>query len=270
MTARLAVFGNPVAHSLSPTIHSLFGQASGIDLIYDKQLVPLEHFAETAESFFTSGGTGINVTVPFKTDAYDFVDLRSDLASYAGAVNTIVRQSDGFLRGENTDGGGLVADLQNNLGWQLKDKTILILGAGGAVQGVLKNLLDTGPAKIVIANRTEDKAARLVEMMSDPRLSSCPLNELSDPFDLIISASSAGLGNNQGPLALPATLLDPTTCVYDMIYGAETPFLRWASLLPASQRADGLGMLVEQAAIAFGLWFDVKVETRSVLDRLRK
>lgn len=248
----------------------MFGEISGIDLSYEKQLVPLEGFASAASSFFAEGGTGINITVPFKIDAYQFVDVRSDLATFAGAVNTIVRQADGILRGENTDGRGLVSDLENNLGWEVKDKSILILGAGGAVQGVLKNLTDSMPSKIVIANRTEQKAQKLVDMMSDDRVVCCPLNELSGSFDLIISASSAGLGKTENALKLPTSLLGSSTCVYDMIYGAQTPFLGWACELPPSQRSDGLGMLVEQAAIAFELWFGVKVETGSVLDHLRK
>ncbi len=270
MTAKLAVFGNPIAHSLSPVIHGLFGELAGIDLHYAKRLVSRDDFAAAARDFFADGGMGINITVPFKIDAYDFVDIRSALAEDAGAVNTIVRQRDGLLRGENTDGGGLVADLLFNLGWALEGKSILILGAGGAVQGVLRSLLDQAPSQIVIANRTYENAVKLVKMAKNDHVQARRLDELLEPFDIIISGSSAGLGRSNETMSLPATLLTATTCVYDMIYGVETPFLRWAKDLPASQKADGLGMLVEQAAIAFELWFDVKVETRSVLDQIRK
>ena len=269
MTVKLAVFGNPIEHSLSPQIHRLFGESAGIDLSYEKQLVPLDGFADAAQAFFAGGGTGINITVPFKKDAFEFVSRWSEVARLAGAVNTIVKDTDGKLRGENTDGSGLVSDLQNNLGWQLKGKSILILGAGGAVQGVLPNLLDTEPQQIVIANRTHANAVKLADATADERVIACPLDDLSGPFDVIISASSAGLGDASTKLDLPVSLLGPNTCVYDMIYGKETPFLRWSESLPSSQCSDGLGMLVEQAACAFNLWFGVKVETRSVLDQLR-
>jgi len=267
---RLAVFGNPVAHSRSPEIHQMFAAEAGIDVTYEKVLVPLGEFRLVAEAFFRQGGTGINITVPFKQDAFNFVDVLSGGAQDAGAVNTIVRLPNGLLKGENTDGAGLVSDLQKNLGWILAGKSILLLGAGGAVQGVIRDILNAEPKNIVIANRTAAKAVKLVDGFADKRITANPLSELLGPFDVIISGSSAGLAENAGPLSLPLSLLESHTCCYDMIYGKATPFRSWSSALPSAQCADGLGMLVEQAARAFELWFDVEIDGGSVLERLRK
>lgn len=270
MTHRLAVFGNPVAHSLSPEIHQMFAVQAGIDLTYEKVLVPLDEFRTIAGDFFNDGGTGINITVPFKEDAFRFVDSLSDGARDAGAVNTILRLPNGSLKGDNTDGAGLASDLQNNLGWPLAGKSILLLGAGGAVQGVVRDILNAGPKSIVVANRTVSKAQEMAARFEDIRVSASPLGELFGPYDIIISGSSAGLSENAQPLSLSPTLLGPQTCCYDMIYGKTTPFQNWCLSLPRDQRADGLGMLVEQAARAFELWFDVEVNGESVLNRLRK
>lgn len=270
MKHRLAVFGNPVAHSLSPEIHQMFGVAAGIDLTYEKVLVPLGEFRAAADNFFGGGGTGINITVPFKEDAFSFVDLLADGARDAGAVNTILRLPNGQIKGENTDGAGLKSDLQNNLGWSIAGKSILLLGAGGAVQGVVRDILNAEPKKIVIANRTVSKAQQLADRFNDERVYSSPLSELLGGYDIIISGSSAGLSENVQPLSLSSTLLGSNTCCYDMIYGKTTPFQAWCSSLPRDQRADGLGMLVEQAARAFELWFDVEVDGEPVLERLRK
>jgi len=233
-------------------------------------LVPLGEFRAVADDFFNRGGTGINITVPFKRDAFSFVDLLADGARDAGAVNTILRSPNGLLKGENTDGVGLVSDLQDNLGWTLAGKSILLLGAGGAVQGVIRDILHAGPKSITVANRTASKAQELAERFKDNRISSSPLNELLGAYDIVISGSSAGLSKNSQPLSLSSTLLGSYTCCYDMIYGKTTPFQDWSSSLPTAQRADGLGMLVEQAARAFELWFDVEVDGESVLERLRK
>tara|TARA_R110002072_G_scaffold1369_7_gene11332 strand:- start:20583 stop:21416 length:834 start_codon:yes stop_codon:yes gene_type:complete len=270
MTDRLAVFGNPINHSLSPKIHQMFADAAGIDMSYERVLVPLGQFSETAGRFFDEGGMGINITVPFKGDAFEYVDTLSEGAVQAGAVNTIVRQPSGELKGFNTDGAGLTRDLQSNLGWRIKGQTILILGAGGAVQGVLASLLAAEPHSIVIANRTASKAQALATKLKDKRVSASPLTELSGSFDLIVSGSSAGLSNASEAIALSKTLMNQDTCCYDMIYGKRTEFLKWCEDLPANQRADGLGMLVEQAARAFELWYEVNVDGQSVLNRMRR
>lgn len=274
MTQRLAVFGNPVAHSLSPEIHQMFAVQAGIDLTYEKVLVPLGEFHTVADDFFNGGGTGINITVPFKEDAFNFVTSLADGARDAGAVNTILRLPNGLLKGENTDGAGLVSDLQNNLGWTIAGKSILLLGAGGAVQGVIRDMLNAEPKSIVVANRTASKAQELAARFKDNRVLASPLIELSGNYDIIISGSSAGLSADLSekaqPLSLSSTLLGSNTCCYDMIYGKTTPFQNWCSSLPRDQRADGLGMLVEQAARAFQLWFDVEVNGEAVLARLRK
>ncbi|MGK0343774.1 MAG: shikimate dehydrogenase, partial [Candidatus Azotimanducaceae bacterium] len=179
MTHRLAVFGNPVAHSRSPEIHQMFAAEAGIDVTYEKVLVPLGGFRAAADDFFQRGGTGINITVPFKKDAFNFVGSLSDGARDAGAVNTILRMPNDSLKGDNTDGAGLVSDLQDNLGWPLVDKSILLLGAGGAIQGVIRDILNASPKNIVVANRTVSKAEELVRLFEDERVSSSPLNELS-------------------------------------------------------------------------------------------
>lgn len=270
MIDRLAVFGNPVAHSLSPEIHQMFAESAGISMTYEKILVPLGEFKEAAGEFFRNGGRGINITVPFKQDAFDFVDELSVSAQQAGAVNTIVPQANGELKGFNTDGAGLASDLHSNLGWEINGKAILIIGAGGAVQGVLGDLLRAAPRSIVIANRTDSKAQALAVRINDERVSAVPLGELSGNFDVIVSGSSAGLTDVSHGYALPVSLMHENTCCYDMIYGKATEFLAWCDALPFVQRADGLGMLVEQAARAFELWYDVEVDGRIVLDRLRR
>ena len=270
MTDRLAVFGNPVAHSLSPEIHQMFAESAGISMTYEKVLIPLGEFKETAREFFRSGGKGINITVPFKQAAFDFVDALSVSAQQAEAVNTIVPQANGELKGFNTDGAGLVSDLQSNLGWEITSKSILIIGAGGAVQGVLGDLLRAAPRSIVIANRTASKAQALAVKTNDERVSAVPLGDLSGNFDVIVSGSSAGLSEVGQGYALATSLMHENTCCYDMIYVKATEFLSWCGALPVTQRADGLGMLVEQAARAFELWYDVKVDSRAVLDRLRR
>lgn len=267
MTHQLAVFGNPIAHSLSPQIHQQFAESAGIDIRYEKVLVPLGEFQNYAKRFFSDGGVGLNITVPFKQDAFAFAEEHSLAAITAGAVNTLTLSRQGELLGDNTDGTGLINDLQKNLGWQINDKRILVLGAGGAVQGVLRDLLDANPESITLANRTHEKAVALQNRFGNQKLISSPLDELSDSFDLIISGSSAGLNSEDQPFDLSASLLTPDTCCYDMIYGKKTPFLTWAR--SRSNAADGLGMLVEQAARSFELWFGVKVDTKPVLKQLR-
>lgn len=271
MTYQLAVFGNPIAHSLSPQIHEQFATQAGIDICYEKTLVTEEDFVATAERFFASGGKGLNVTVPHKHSAFKLAAVCSPEATKAEAVNTLLLAETGQIRGENTDGRGLLNDLTLNLGWSLKDKRILILGAGGAVQGVISDLLSASPADLVIANRTLAKAEDIVAKHQSNSLSAIPLEGLldCDPFDVIISGSSAGLqGGGQGA-NLPDDLKHGATCCYDMIYGKPTDFLKWAEDLATEQVADGLGMLVEQAARSFQLWFGATIETAPVLKHMR-
>lgn len=268
---RYAVFGNPIRHSKSPQIHTAFAEQTGQQLIYRAQLVELGHFDEAARSFFTSGGRGLNITVPFKLDAFAFADELSGRARRAGAVNTLARQDDGSIYGDNTDGIGLVRDLHDNLGWEIAERRVLLLGAGGAVRGILEPLLRRHPARLVIANRTVDKALALAAAFSDlgVDIEGCGLEALPGrSFDLVINATSASLAGELPPL--PDGLLSDSGCCYDMMYGAEpTPFMRWAAGQTAWAVADGLGMLVEQAAESFCIWRGVRPETRRVIEQLR-
>lgn len=268
MPAAYAVVGNPIAHSKSPVIHSAFAAQSGEDMVYDKRLWPLGEFAQAASAFFAAGGAGLNVTVPFKEDAYAFADQHTRRAQQAGAVNTLKRLENGQILGDNTDGAGLVGDLKR-LGWPLAGQTILILGAGGAVRGVLGPLLAERPASITIGNRTQAKAAQLVEQFADKTVRAASLQAIEGPFDLIINAISAGL---QGEMpALPESIWGAHTHAYDMVYGPNgTPFLTLAAQQGAVARADGLGMLVGQAAEAFLLWRGVMPQVEPVLALLRQ
>lgn len=258
-----AVFGNPIAHSKSPQIHRAFAEQTGERIHYDKQLVPPGQFGYAVEQFFRTG-KGLNVTVPFKLEAFELADELTERARAAGAVNTLKKLDDGRILGDNTDGVGMIRDITVNLGWQLKDKNVLILGAGGAVRGVLLPLLQENPVRVVIANRTQSKAQALVELFNSPILSSCALDEIPAGFDIVINGSSAGLAG-EAPDLNPA-ILNEGACCYDMVYGKElTPFLKWAEKHNAKV-ADGLGMLVEQAAESFYLWRGVRPETNSVKD----
>ncbi|SEA18565.1 shikimate dehydrogenase [Microbulbifer marinus] len=269
MTDRYAVVGNPIAHSLSPRIHAAFATQTGEDIHYEKLLAEKDGFAEFARQFFASGGRGLNVTVPFKLDACEFADALTDRARAAGAVNTLARQQDGSILGDNTDGAGLVADIRDNLGWPLRDKKILLLGAGGAARGALLPLLAENPQQVHIANRTAHKAEKLAaEFSAHGQLTAGGLEDFPGSFDLIINASSASLSDEMPPL--PTEIVGPQCNAYDMVYGAEpTPFMRWARSLNA-QVADGLGMLVGQAAESFFLWRGVRPNVGPVLEMLRK
>ncbi len=267
---RYVVFGNPIKHSRSPQIHAAFAEQTGQNLSYRPQLVELGGFATAAREFFESGGKGCNITVPFKLDAYAFADELSGRARRAGAVNTLARQNDGSIYGDNTDGVGLVRDIEQNLAWEIHGKRVLIIGAGGAVRGVLDPLLKRHPEALVIANRTVEKAEQLAREFAD--LGSVRARGFdtlgADQFDLIINATSAGLRGES--LTLPASLLAQDCCCYDLTYGpAPTPFMRWAASEAAWAVADGLGMLVEQAAEAFCIWRGVRPQTRPVIDMLR-
>ena len=263
-----AVMGNPIAHSRSPEIHSAFAQQTKQALQYQKLLAPLHGFTEVVENFFAHGGKGLNVTVPFKTEAFALAQVLTERAQLAGAVNTLWRQNN-QLHGDNTDGAGLLNDLINNQKLVLKNQKILLLGAGGAARGVLQPLLEQQPAQLVISNRTLSKAQELAALFqSYGKVSALALNELATPFDLIINATSAGL-NDQAP-ALSSACFYTHTFSYDMLYAAQpTAFMRYALNHGAARVADGLGMLVEQAAEAFFIWRGVRPATAPVLEQLR-
>lgn len=266
---RYCVFGNPVAHSKSPRIHREFARLTGQVLSYTAELAPLNDFETSVRNFFSGGGRGCNVTVPFKEQAWSLAEVRSVRAEKAGAVNTLLCGKDGRLYGDNTDGVGLVRDL-SNARVVLAGQRVLVLGAGGAVRGVLGPLLAEKPAALVIANRTREKAEQLAALFADEGpISACSYAELAgQTFDLVINGTSASLQGELPPL--PAGLLTANSHAYDMMYGAElTVFLRWAEAQGAQVR-DGLGMLVEQAAEAFFLWRNVRPGTHDVLQHLRQ
>ena len=224
-----------------------------------------------ANCLFASGGKGLNITVPFKIDAYNFADVLSARARRAGAVNTLALQEDGGIYGDNTDGVGLVRDITKNLDWNITDRRVLVLGAGGAVRGVLEPLLKLNPTHLLIANRTVSKAQRLAQHFSDlGDVRGCSFEALhANHFDLIINGTSASLSQELPPL--PNDLLSDDGCCYDMVYAASpTPFMHWGAANAAWAVADGLGMLVEQAAESFCIWRGLRPQTRPLIDTIRQ
>jgi len=267
---RYAVMGNPVSHSKSPRIHALFAQQFKHQIEYTAIQVDPGGFAQAVDQFKAAGGKGLNVTVPFKQEAYWLAENRSERANIAQAVNTLRFEGDGRLFGDNTDGAGLVYDLERNLQVPVRDKRILILGAGGAVRGVLQPLLHKNPQLIVIANRTVSKARDLAsEFAQLGKIEACGFDELKGKhFDLVINGTAASLKGEVPPL--PDNLFAKHALAYDMMYGEKSrPFLTWAELHGAERTADGLGMLVEQAAESYFIWRGVRPETRSVIEKLR-
>lgn len=262
MSDRYAVIGNPVAHSRSPAIHAEFARATGQDIDYARLEAPLDGFAAALERFRLSGGKGLNVTLPFKHEAFRLCARVSDRARAAQAVNTL-RFEDSF--GDNTDGIGLVRDFSENLKFALKGRSVLLLGAGGAAQGVVGALLEAGAARLVIANRTVPKAKALAARF--PGVSACGYDALTaEGFEVIVNATSAGLADQAPPI--PAPVLKKAVLAYDMVYGRDTPFLA-AARKAGARASDGLGMLVEQAAESFFLWRGVRPATQPVLAKLR-
>lgn len=268
-----AVIGNPVAHSLSPTIHRWFAEQTGERLEYDRLFAELGRFSETVDQFRREkAGKGLNVTVPFKLEAFEYAMVHSQRAIAAGAVNCLKFDSDQVL-GDNTDGIGLVDDLQGRLGFDLKDKSVLLLGAGGASRGVLKPLLDSGVSRILICNRSVEKAQQLVGHFADSRLSALGFAELQlgreDSQHIVINATSNGLSAETLPV--PVSLFKGALLAYDMFYAAgPTAFLRQALDSGCRTVTDGLGMLVEQAAESFQIWRGVRPLTAPVYRRLRE
>lgn len=269
---RYAVIGNPIAHSKSPQIHAAFAAQTGQRLSYEALLAPLDGFVATVEAFAHDGGRGLNVTVPFKLEAHALARTLSPRAEAAGAVNTLRFDAEGIY-GDNTDGAGLVRDLMHNLGHPLTGTRVLLLGAGGAARGAILPLLAEQPAALVIANRTVSRASELVERFTahagDTVLSGCGFSDLAgQSFDLVINATASSL-SDQAP-ELPAGVYSPQSLAYDMMYGrGDTAFLAAARKAGAARLADGLGMLVEQAAESFLLWRGVRPLTAPVLAALR-
>jgi shikimate dehydrogenase len=272
MPDRYAVVGNPVAHSKSPLIHAQFARQAGQDMEYGRLLAPLDGFRATALEFRRAGGKGLNVTLPFKLEAFALADVRTARALDAEAVNTLKFEA-GAILGDNTDGVGLLRDIEGNLGFALAGRRILLMGAGGAAQGVLTPLLAGRPAELVIANRTVNKAYVLAQRLDgrtgNTRVGASGYEVLEGhAFDLVINATSASLQDTLPDL--PQGVFGRDSLAYDMMYGKGlTPFLQRAQEQGAQRLADGLGMLVEQAAESFFVWRGVRPDTAPVIAQLR-
>ena len=265
MSDRYAVIGNPVAHSKSPMIHAAFAQQTGQQLVYEKILAPLDDFRGTVNAFRQNGGRGLNVTLPFKEEGLMLADEASARAKAAGAANTLRFDVD-RVYADNTDGVGLVQDIQGNRAFSLQGRSVLLLGAGGAARGVIAPLLEAGVSRLSIANRNIEKAQGLATRFPIAAIAYAAL--AGQAFDLVINATSASLSNELPPL--PEGVFAPGAMAYDMMYGkGETPFLAFAHSQGATYCADGLGMLVEQAAASFYIWRGVQPATASVLSQLR-
>ena len=268
MTDKYAVIGNPIAHSKSPLIHTLFAEQTGQDISYEKIEAPLDGFAATVERLRAEGCKGCNVTVPFKFEAFKLCAHHTGRARMARAANTLLFQ-DGEIWGDNTDGAGLIADIEQNLGFKLMYKDALLMGAGGAARGVVHPLFNAGVG-IVIANRTVEKAREMAaEFEGAGTVFGKGYDELAGrQFDLVVNATASSLAGDLPPL--PDGLFKPGALAYDMMYGRDTPFLQFARAQGAAIVADGLGMLVEQAAEAFYKWRGVRPDTGPVLEKLRQ
>lgn len=269
---RYAVIGNPIGHSLSPQIHQAFAQQVQISLHYEAIEIAEDNFENALNDLQQQGYKGLNVTVPFKQKAWQLCDRRSPRAEDSGAVNTLILQSNGEIAGDNTDGVGLTRDLVNNRNALIKRRKILLLGAGGAVRGVLPSLLALSPERLTLANRTVEKAELLAEDFHEiGDITPCAYEDLGrDKFDLIINGTSAGLSKQVPPV--PDEVLGINSICYDMMYDIKgnTAFVEWAQNRGASRAFDGLGMLVEQAAESFFIWHGVRVDTKKVIDSIRQ
>ncbi len=276
--SRYAVIGQPVAHSRSPRIHALFAEATGECLIYERLPAPLDAFAETVREFRREGGLGLSVTVPFKLECLALAPEASERAKVAGAANTLAWHGDHWFA-DNTDGAGLLHDFARNLGVDVRGRDVLILGAGGAARGILRPLIAQEPRRLVIANRTPNKAIALAVLFAQhtgrsTTVLASPIVDLQgQQYDIVINSTSASLGRaaaEEVEAPWPATLFAPGALAYDLVYAAApTAFLRWAARHGAARCADGLGMLVEQAALQFELWRGVLPATGPVLAQLR-
>ena len=273
MTDQYAVIGNPVEHSLSPAIHAEFARVTGQDIAYVRMLAPLDGFRESVLRFRDGGGKGLNITLPFKQEAWQLAEIHSGSAREAGAVNTL-KFENGAIAGHNTDGIGLTRDLKDNLDCPVRDRRVLVMGAGGASYGVMEPLLRELPQQVVVANRTLDKAVALVahfealQKFASQGISARPYSGLAGArFDIVVNATSAGLADVMPPL--PREIFAPGSLAYEMVYGRRTLFMEFAAGCGA-KAADGLGMLVEQAAESFFIWRGVRPATKPVIDLLRR
>ncbi|HHF3147695.1 TPA: shikimate dehydrogenase [Vibrio diabolicus] len=266
---RYAVFGNPIGHSKSPFIHTLFARQTNQSLTYTAECAPVGGFIEAAKAFFADGGKGCNVTLPFKEDAYQFASRLTERAQLAGAVNTLKKLDDGEIIGDNTDGAGLVQDLlQHQV--VLEGARILIIGAGGAARGVIKPLLDQKPASLTITNRTFSKAEELAELFSAyGPVTAKEMNTIAEEYDVVINSTSASLSGELP--AISSSVFATNSTSYDMMYGkGDTTFNQWAKQHGAAHAYDGLGMLVGQAAESFMLWRGLRPGAKQILRELRK
>lgn len=266
---RYVVIGHPIAHSKSPDIHASFAAQTRQDLMYERLLAPLDGFADSVRRFIQEGGRGANITVPFKLEAHALATTLTERARAAGAVNTL-KFDNGVILGDNTDGVGLVTDIVRNAGVAVQGKRVLLLGAGGAARGVILPLLSEHPFSLTIANRSPSKAVQLAQQFSarHDNIHAGDFAVLTEPFDIIVNATSASLTADIPPLS--PSVFSKDTLAYDMMYGAEpTVFMQFAMQHGASAR-DGLGMLVEQAAESFLLWRNVRPDTTAVFARLRE
>ncbi|MGH1463671.1 MAG: shikimate dehydrogenase [Neptuniibacter sp.] len=270
MTDSYAVFGNPIKHSKSPDIHKAFAENTDQDLTYKAVYVPEDSFTDYVSDFLSGSGRGLNITIPFKQEAWELADVLSPRAQLAGAVNTLYRNDAGELCGDNTDGIGMVRDIVRNHGGSIAGKKVLILGAGGAVRGVLQPVLEQEPTKLVIANRTASKAHALAKLVGGlGNVEGCGYDTLPEEcFDLVINGTAASLQGEVPPI--PESVLAEGAWCYDMMYSAEpTAFCQWASKNGAEKVMDGLGMLVEQAAASFQIWRGVEPDSQAVIGKMR-
>lgn len=269
---KYAVIGNPIEHSKSPQIHHMFAQQAEDEIMYEALLSPVDEFKETVDAFRKGGGMGLNVTIPFKGDAFEYADELSDYAEKAGAVNTLVFRQDGTTYGTNTDGVGIVRDLVENHGSNVTGKRVLILGAGGAVRGVIQPILQQLPKELFIANRTPERAVELINDMK-PLSENCEMagggfEDIEGEFDLIINGTAASLQGIMPPI--PLSCLAQGVHCYDMMYGGRpTAFEFWCEDNGAAKVMNGLGMLIEQAAESFSIWRGKMPATKPVLEAMQ-
>ena len=267
---RFAVVGNPIAHSKSPVIHAGFAEQCGHQIDYQKILVEPGEFDAVVTAFFDQGGAGLNVTAPFKEEAFNVAAVRTEAAEDAKAANTLWLDARGQVCAHNTDGSGLLRDLEVNLAWSIDGANVLVLGAGGAMRGVLGAFCERAPATVHVANRTVEKAEQLAALLAGKvALSTSGLQNIPDsPWDIVINGLSSGWAGDFPDLVVPN--LAPSGAAYDLLYSNEpTPFMRWAQMRGVEHVSDGLGMLVEQAADSYVVWHSQRPETAEVTSRLR-
>ena len=267
---RYAVTGHPIGHSKSPFIHRWFAGETGQGIRYDAIASEPNGFEGVVRRFRAQGGLGLNVTLPFKEEACALADVRTPRAELAGAVNTLSFRRDGAVHGDNTDGVGLIRDLRDNHGVPLAGRRILMIGAGGAARGVLPAILEEHPHRLVVVNRSPERAAALAARFPGAPVHACGFGELgAEEFDLVINATSGGLSGERAP-PVPINALRPGGASYDMVYAREpTSFLLWSRAAGASVAVDGAGMLVEQGAESFRRWRGVRPPTKRVIEALR-